>query len=151
MADTEWREPYWVKPPPTYHLREAGKPWSQLVKKTKHHKKSMFNTRDWGIIESWGNSFIEYEKLRDDSNSAETDYDHLQVGFICEFDVQRYYYVVVNEVVGASRGKETNLLKIKRGPSGESHAYPISEDELVAELRKHRPQELERYNRRWKR
>lgn len=151
MADTEWRKPYWVKPPPTYHLLEAGTPWKRLVKKTTHHRKSMFNTRDWSIIENWGSPFIEYEKLRDDPDSTEADYDHLNVGYICEWDAQRHYYVVVNEIIGASRGQETNLLKIKRGPSGESHAYPISENELILELRKHRPQELERYNRRWKR
>lgn len=43
---------------------------------------------------------------------------------------QRYYWRRMEGIIGASQGKETNLIYVEYGASGNVHGRPITEAEL---------------------
>jgi hypothetical protein len=57
------------------------------------------------------------------------------------------YYREYSEVIGASQGEETNLVRVEWNPdpTGAYHGRPISEKELLEELRAINPAELAAY------
>jgi hypothetical protein len=58
---------------------------------------------------------------------------------------ERYYYVICDEIIGASEGEPTKICKVKWHETGTVHGQPWSESELIRELRKHNPEEHARY------
>ena len=64
---------------------------------------------------------------------------------ICERGNERFYYIVMDDIIGASSGEETNLVKVQRSISGPVHGYPITRDELIEQLRKNNPEELDNF------
>jgi hypothetical protein len=59
---------------------------------------------------------------------------------------ERYYYVICDEIIGASEGEETNIVKVKWLDSGTVHGQPYAESRLRLDLKKN-PQEYDHYMR----
>jgi hypothetical protein len=54
---------------------------------------------------------------------------------------ERYYYVICSEIIGASEGQETKIVKVKWLESGTVHGQPYAESQLLQDLKKLNPQE----------
>lgn len=64
---------------------------------------------------------------------------------ICERGSERFYYIIMDEIIGASLGEETKLVKVQRSTSGPVHGYPITRDELIEQLRKNNSEALNKF------
>ena len=65
----------------------------------------------------------------------------------CENQTSQFITANIQEVIGASQGEETNLVRVEWNPdpTGAYHGRPISEKELLEELRAINPAELAAY------
>ncbi len=54
-------------------------------------------------------------------DNSELDSDEQEAHFICERGTERFYYRVCPDMIGASRGEETNIIKIRRHQAGGVH------------------------------
>jgi hypothetical protein len=58
---------------------------------------------------------------------------------------ERYYYVICDEIIGASEGEKTKIVKVKWLERGDVHGQPYTETRLLQDLKKLNPLEYAHY------
>lgn len=155
MAGDFWRPPRWV------HLRKhqlpgGNKKWSAIRRGTAlGDKVARFKFAE-AIIRPLGMQFVRYEAIMyEDDEPADFELrpdiadDQLGGVGISDNGNGRKYYVIANEVIGASLGQDTRIMLIKRSRTGPTHGYPITESALIDALRDN-DDELTRFFDRWR-
>lgn len=140
MCDPDWLPLSWEDPPKHRAVR-GNTPWHEVVKQTALGRKVAKYRNGIGADAR--------RNIEMKMSSENLDEANRQWGFITEKGVERFYYVVVDDVIGAALGEETNIVKVHRGIAGFVHGYPITRAELEEQLAEHNPEELEYFRERW--
>lgn len=146
MPDGVWNPPRWANYP-KHHPIGGNTTWEEVVSRTNSGRRKisrylsgMRREEIESLEMSVGQVFTEDNERRENIDAQ------LDVHFICTQGVVRFYYRVVDRVIGASLGEETSIIKIHWHQNGDVHGYPITEEELIGYLRKvGNREELNRY------
>ena len=112
------------------HSAKVNRPWREQIARTK-------------------NSTARY-KGRVPQQSVETQALPPTGHLIYEQNNLRIYYLEFPFIVGASLGEETNIVRVEwnADPLGSYHGRPMSEDELIDDLKEFNKNELVNYQKR---
>lgn len=123
-----------------FHKHEPlpkSKTWKQMVEATEDGGPSLFAR--------------EFDRPAVISAFRETLNDTEGHGFINQTCRQKRYYFVLDFIVGASCGETTRIVKVRWDDGcNEAHGYPITETELLEELKKDNRPEFDHYNSIWR-
>lgn len=146
MCDTPWHPPNWIHI--DKHFRWPGLcSWTDVVRNTGRGRREAKFRITKNRVEEIGNEFVQCEQVQF-NGVDEALQDNVGYAYTSKNGNVRFFYVIADEIIGASLGQETKIMIINR-QNDPTHAYPITKDELQEILQKENIDEFERFKNRW--